>query len=266
MDAVGWEKMRSKNTDISNLLSCPSIFRLDAGLLNAGRLDSSDAIQQRYLDKSLLAWTIAIFTLVILAVKTINTSTVLREYWPLTPAILILAAIIPSKIRKRSLAPIGIKSGQIISSLAVLVPTCVALFPAMFCGLWLLKYMGLGFPLQPVPPKGQPLILWMLYQLFYVAVAEEVFFRAYVHQNLLTLLGSSTSDTKSARRWISIFLSAACFAIAHIVISGQLIAAVTFVPGIVLGWLFIRTKCLLAPILFHGLANICYLAMVNMLI
>jgi membrane protease YdiL (CAAX protease family) len=258
--------MRSKNTDISNLLSCPSIFRLDAGLFGAGRLDSSDAIQPRYLDKSLLAWTIAIFTLVILAVKTINTSTVLRGYWPLTPVILILAAVIPSKIRKSSLAPIGFEPGQITSSLTVLVPTCAALFLAMFCGLWLLKYMGLGFPLQPVLPKGQPLLIWMLYQLLYVAVAEEVFFRAFVHNNLLAILSPGSSDSRFGKIWLSIFLSAACFAIAHIVISGQLIAAVTFVPGIVLGWLFIRTKCLLAPILFHGLANICYLAMVNMLI
>ena len=258
--------MKSNSTDLSNLLSCPSIFRMDAGLLNAGRLDSSDTIQTRHLDKSLLAWTIAIFTLVILAIKTVNASTVLREYWWLTPVILILAAIIPSKIRKSSLAPIGFKPGQIISSLTVLVPTCMALFLAMFCGLWLLKYMGLGFPLQPVLPKGQPLFLWMLYQLLYIAVAEEVFFRAYVHKNLLVLLTSASSDSRSGKQWLSIFLSAACFAIAHIVISGQLIAAVTFVPGIVLGWLFIRTKCLLAPILFHGLANICYFAMVNMLI
>ncbi|MHC4213355.1 MAG: lysostaphin resistance A-like protein [Planctomycetota bacterium] len=248
------------------MLSNPSISRHDAGSICARRIGSSDAIQARRLDKSLLAWTIAIFTLVILTVKTVNASTVLRQYWPLTPAILILAAIIPSKISKRSLASIGFEPGQIISSLAVLVPTCIALFSAMFLGLWLLKYMGLGFPLQPVLPKGQPLILWMLYQLLYVAVAEEVFFRAYVHNNLLALLTSASSDSRSGKRWLSIFLSAACFAIAHIVISGQLIAAVTFVPGIVLGWLFIRTKCLLAPILFHGLANIGYLAMVNMLI
>jgi membrane protease YdiL (CAAX protease family) len=239
---------------------------MDAGLLNAGRLDPSDAIQPRALDKSLLAWTIAIFTLVILAVKTVNATTVLREYWPLTPAILILAAVIPSKIRKSSLAPIGLEPGQITSSLAVLVPTCIVLFLAMFCGLWLLKYMGIGFPLQPVPPKGQPLILWMLYQLLYVAVAEEVFFRAYLHKNLLELITSKSSYNHSGKRWISIFLSAACFAIAHIVISGQLIAAVTFVPGVILGWLFIRTKSLMAPILFHALANICYLAMANMLI
>ena len=126
--------------------------------------------------------------------------------------------------------------------------------------------MGLAFPLKPVLPKDQSLILWMLYQLLYVAVAEEVFFRAYLHNNLLELLTSTSSDSHSEKKWISIFLAAAAFAIAHIVISGQIIAALTFVPGIVLGWLFIRTKSLLAPILFHGLANICYLAMVNMLI
>jgi membrane protease YdiL (CAAX protease family) len=33
---------------------------------------------------------------------------------------------------------------------------------------------------------------------------------------------------------------------------------VTFLPGLVLAWLFIRTRALLAPILFHGLANVSY--------
>jgi len=42
-----------------------------------------------------------------------------------------------------------------------------------------------------------------------------------------------------------------------------MVSAVTFLPGLILGWLFIRTGSLLAPILFHGLANTfyCMLAM-----
>jgi len=27
---------------------------------------------------------------------------------------------------------------------------------------------------------------------------------------------------------------------------------------LIFGWLFVKTKSLLAPVLFHGLANVCY--------
>lgn len=54
----------------------------------------------------------------------------------------------------------------------------------------------------------------------------------------------------------AIVLSAACFALAHWVAQGQAGGLLTFLPGLVLGWLYARTGTLLAPILFHGLANV----------
>jgi membrane protease YdiL (CAAX protease family) len=57
---------------------------------------------------------------------------------------------------------------------------------------------------------------------------------------------------------IAIFVSAGCFALAHVVVQGQITAALTFVPGVILAWLFLRTGSLLAPILFHGVANVSY--------
>ncbi|MBW7992570.1 MAG: CPBP family intramembrane metalloprotease [Planctomycetes bacterium] len=51
-----------------------------------------------------------------------------------------------------------------------------------------------------------------------------------------------------------------CFS-ADSIVQGRIILLLTFLPGLVLGWLFIRTKSLLAPILFHGLANTCYCLM-----
>jgi membrane protease YdiL (CAAX protease family) len=131
-------------------------------------------------------------------------------------------------------------------------------------------------------PGGQNWACWLFYQFMYVAVAEEVFFRGYVQDNILRLIstvklgqyGLQQSPTlQPVRRsvcevgsfgdgaWISITLSAACFAAAHIIIQGQIISVLTFLPGLILGWLFIRTRSLLAPILFHGLANICYFLM-----
>jgi len=95
----------------------------------------------------------------------------------------------------------------------------------------------------------------------YIALAEEVFFRGYVQSNILRLTRPIMGRWPRRWQWMSISLSAVCFAVAHIIIQGHIGSALTFLPGLVLGWLFIRTRSLWAPILFHGLANAFYLAM-----
>jgi len=60
------------------------------------------------------------------------------------------------------------------------------------------------------------------------------------------------------QRYAAVILSALVFAAAHIVILSSLSGVFTFFPGLIFGWLFLRTRSLLAPVLFHGLANVCY--------
>jgi membrane protease YdiL (CAAX protease family) len=60
----------------------------------------------------------------------------------------------------------------------------------------------------------------------------------------------------SIQHWAAIAASSGCFAVAHAVVQGQAAGLLTFLPGLVMGWLFVRTGTLLAPILFHGLANV----------
>ena len=118
--------------------------------------------------------------------------------------------------------------------------------------------LGLTFPLKPDPPLGQSLFTWLIYQFLYIAVAEEIFFRGYLQSNLLTMLERLSVNQIKLKQWLSIVISAVIFAIAHIIVQGQLTSALIILPGLILGWLFIRTKSLLVPILFHGLANSCY--------
>ena len=66
--------------------------------------------------------------------------------------------------------------------------------------------------------------------------------------------------------WADTGVCAACFVAAHVIIQGQIVSVLTFLPGLVLGWLFIRTKSLLAPILFHGLANVCYVVTMGLFV
>lgn len=207
------------------------------------------------LDMLLLVETVLTTIAAVLAIKIFSAS------WFMTPCILVAAALIPTVIRKSRLSEIGLAFRQIKHSLVVLGWTCLVVCPAIFLGLWLLKSYGLNLPLRPILPRNQEWVSWILYQFMYVAVAEEVFFRGYVQGNILRLINIVVRGQCRLQGWISIVLSAACFAVAHITVAGQIISVLTFVPGLLFGWLFIRTKSLFAPILFHGLANTCCFVM-----
>lgn len=233
------------------------------------------------LDIPLLTETAFVTIAAVLAIRAFGSNLPLfGAAWFATPGILTAAAIIPTAIKRRKFAKIGFNVKQIKYSLLTLGWTCMFVFPATFFGCWLLKSYGFNLPLRPTLPEGQGWIGWLFYQFMYVAVAEEVFFRGYVQDNILRLTRAvkleqyrllqlptpphvflSEDRNGGDGAWISILLSAACFAAAHIIVQGQIISILTFLPGLILGWLFIRTKALLAPILFHGLANICYLVM-----
>ncbi len=210
---------------------------------------------------SLLIETALVTIAAVLAIWAFSKCSHFKDAWFVVPGILVTAAIIPAVIQKRKFPEFGFSVGRIRSSLVVLGWTCVVVFPAFFAGLWLLKSFGLSLPLQPTMPQGQNLISWILYQFLYVAVAEEVFFRGYVQGNILRLVSAVKPKQCDLQKWIIITLSAVCFAAAHIIIGGHIIFVLTFVPGLILGWLYIRSGSLLAPILFHGLANICYFLM-----
>ena len=209
----------------------------------------------------LLTETALVTIVAILAIRLLATSSISRAAWFVSPAILVAAAITPTTIRRAEFPKIGLNIRQIGPTLLVVCRTCVVVFSALFAGLWLLKSFGLGLPLQPVQPKDQSWVSWLFYQFMYVAVVEEVFFRGYIQNNILKLTNPGKDGQCCLWKWLSIVLSAACFAVAHIIIQGRIILALTFLPGLICGWLFIRTRSLLAPILFHGLANTCYLVM-----
>ena len=210
---------------------------------------------------SLLTETALVTIAAILAIRLLAASFISNAAWFVNPAILVAAALIPTAIKRVEFPEIGLNIRQIGSTLLIVCWTCIVVLSALFVGLWLLKSFGLGLPLQSVQPKAQGWVSWLFYQFMYVAVAEEVFFRWFLQSNILKLTNAGKNSQCRLWKWLSIVLSAACFAVAHIIVQGNIILVLTFLPGLVLGWLFIRTKSLLAPILFHGLANTCYCVM-----
>jgi len=191
-----------------------------------------------------------------------------RVFWFAAPAVLVAAALVPTIIRRDRFAQIGLSARQVKLALLTVCGACAVVFPATYAGLWLLRYYGLELPLRVALPENRQWLSWVVYQFLYVAVAEEVFFRGYLQGNILRLTDTMKWRSREwpapsgLQDWVSIVLSAACFAGAHIILQGQAASALTFLPGLILGWLFIRTRSLLAPILFHGLANTCYCIMI----
>jgi len=217
------------------------------------------------LDISLLVETSIVTLAAIWTIRVFEASFISGAAWFVAPAILVAAALIPTVIRRSKFVKIGFDIKQVRVTLPVVCGTCVVVFPAMFCGLWLLKSCGLELPLRAMLPQNQQWLRWLFYQFLYVAVAEEVFFRGYVQSNILSLINTAKGQQYRLQQWASISISAAVFAGAHIIIQGQIISILTFLPGLILGWLFVRTRSLLAPLLFHGLANTCYFVMVAVL-
>jgi len=217
------------------------------------------------LDMSLLIETALVTIAAILAIRSLAAGFTSRYAWFVAPGIFIAAALTPIAIKRGEFAKIGFNIRQIRHSLVVLGWTCVAVFPAMVSCFWLLKSYGLELPLRPVLPQHQVWLYWLFYQFMYVAVAEEVFFRGYVQSNILRLTNPVMSKLPRLQQWTCIAISAAVFAVAHIIIQGKIISVITFLPALILGWLFIRTKSLLAPILFHGLVNTFYYALAGVL-
>ena len=211
---------------------------------------------------SLALETSAVTAGVILTIRIAERSVVSQSAWLITPGILAVAALAPVWLRGGEFPRIGLTRRQAWVSLKATSRTCAVILPLTFLSVLAFKLCHARLLLRPALPEAQDLPGWLFYEFMYVAVAEEVFFRGYLQGNVLRVLGGHNDGDHRPHNLMAIVVSAACFAVAHVAVQGQLAPVVTFVPGLVLGWLFIRTQSLLAPILFHGIANAAYCAMV----
>jgi len=191
---------------------------------------------------------------VVAAIRFLNVQPALTFKWLMIPCLLVIAALLPTWLRGGEVPPMCLGREQAAASLALACITCLIAIPAVFLGLWLMVRMHLPIPLRPAVAGPDGWFTWLIYQFMYVAVAEEVFFRGYIQGNVMKWLG----DARPAGQYIAMVVSAGCFALAHVVVQGQITSLFAFLPGLVLAWLFLRTRSLLAPVLFHGIANVSY--------
>lgn len=206
---------------------------------------------------SLAVETVVVAASTIVAIRLFHVHRTAGLHWLLIPCVLVAAALAPAWIAGRSFPSIGLRGDRLRLALKTVLPVCLCVLPPVYLGLWLLTSFGVPIPLRPVLAGQQTWLTWLLYQFLYVAAAEEVFFRGYIQANAMRLLREQPLSRRAQQR-IAIAISAGCFALAHVAVQGQIVSALTFLPGLLMAWLFVRTRSLLAPILFHGLANVSY--------
>ncbi len=106
------------------------------------------------------------------------------------------------------------------------------------------------FILTPNPPSPffdvKYLLRDTIYMVFFVGLAEELLFRGLIFNDLKRIFG-----------WKSALLGqGALFGMMHMTWRSPLEIAFTFAAGLVLGYIYYRTKSLVAPISMHAVNNI----------
>ncbi|MFC1937399.1 lysostaphin resistance A-like protein [Chloroflexota bacterium] len=110
------------------------------------------------------------------------------------------------------------------------------------------------FILHPAPAfptfEIKYLLRDMLYMFGFVGLGEELLFRALVQRDLTKAFGFK----------LSLFLTSVTFAVMHLTWRSMPELAFVFVASLLLGYLYHRTKSLVAPIVLHGTNNVILVA------
>jgi len=109
--------------------------------------------------------------------------------------------------------------------------------------------------LRQTPHAGSWLLTTLFWQLCFVAVSEEFFYRGYLQGRLNLVLGSRR-QVLGAPIEPSVPICAAVFALHHLIVDFAPQRLLVFFPALVFGWLRQVTGSLLAPTLFHAACNV----------
>jgi membrane protease YdiL (CAAX protease family) len=171
----------------------------------------------------------------------------------------------------------GLRLEPVRTNLAVVGAAIALTWPLFFIGFVLLYGLGcgsagpawLGGLLRLFIPACEPwhgwagahlhlpskLIVLALVQVAVIAVPEELFFRGYLLVRFeerwpshRTLFGAPVG--------LPLLLTAAFFALGHLLVDFDPQRLAVFVPGLVFGWMRARTGSIAAGVLFHALCNL----------
>ncbi len=108
------------------------------------------------------------------------------------------------------------------------------------------------------PGNGSQIMNWArmsLYQIFYIALPEEFFFRGYLQTRLNQLLGRPYTLWGGRFGW-GLLVTSLIFMLFHLVFAFNLWNLGVLFPALIFGWLREKTGSITASTVFHALSNI----------
>jgi membrane protease YdiL (CAAX protease family) len=158
----------------------------------------------------------------------------------------------------------GVSGESIGRDLALLAGVLLIAFSLLYVGLKAVQSFAWEVPLMEPPIEGQ-WVPWAVHQMTHVALPEEVFFRGYLLCTILLFCQKCRWSDPKVGQTVAVLGSALIFGIFHAVVWESGFALLTFFPGVLMGWLFLRTRSLIVPVLFHAMANVGYAVAVSIM-
>lgn len=177
--------------------------------------------------------------------------------WFVGPWVLIGGALLPTLVGGRGSASLGLRLGSVRRTLRVLPASGMVLLGLGGGTILLFRSLGCHPPLGASGPQGDG-ASWILFQFAYAAFPEELFFRGYLLGHISHLVKTVWAKPPARANHVAVVLSAGVFGLSHIFVFGSPGAFLTFFPGLIFGWVFVKTDSLAGPVFLHGAANIGY--------
>lgn len=177
----------------------------------------------------------------------------LQIAWVAVPLIWIAATAAMTAVTKTPPHAFGITAAGWRHGLKEAGLASLFLFPPFAAGYLLYHTTFLNQTFRFHLPDG--FLAVSFYQLVYVGLSEELFFRGYL-QSRLDQIFPPFVQIRGVLVGGGLIAASLLFAVGHFWIDGSWTRLSVFFPSLVFGWLRAGTGSVLAPALFHGLSNI----------
>jgi membrane protease YdiL (CAAX protease family) len=170
-----------------------------------------------------------------------------------TPVLFLYGPFVLAIIGKRSAASWGLTLGDPWNGTRLALGTAAIVLPVFVLGYYVFWGWFVGRTI--IPFSGDALLSTGIWALVGIALPEEVFFRGWMQSRLGEFYDGGVKIL-GAKIGPAILISSALFTLTHLVTNPDPIRLAVFFPSLIFGWLRARTGSVLAPVLFHWLADL----------
>ena len=190
--------------------------------------------------------------------------------WLIVPLVFFLVPFFALRWRGESFSDYGVALpekikdayGDLKPALRLALIAALVTFPLFSFLYWVWsKFVNLGGIMRMTP------LAWvsiLIFQFFYVALPEELFYRGYL-MGKLNRVSPPVLTVFKVPFGFAVPVSAVLFAFGHFLINFSFPRLGVFFPALIFGWMREKTGGILAPAIYHALCNILVLALEQIL-